>query len=573
MKKALLLLLCLCCGYAAAQPVSDTAKKQFRFFINADSQMGPQNTKNKGLKILNELLEKFVAEVNRENKKKPIDFVLYNGDLVWDAYQDAFDNFIRIVKQQQVPTMLVHGNHDGYNDDPKFLEAQQALSGYQKLNYSFDYGNWHIVVISAQEKYLQEEQKQKQLKWLRDELTQHKDQQVMLFMHYHIMPIGLSQMEFYTYWPVEFKNKMLDTITEHGNVKYVFSGHVHSGIKASVKSSLEYKGTKFINCPTPVMGRPFGEEYSEYENGVVDRYFHRGYFLEVAVDGDQVELIGHKIDHPFTVKYPKNFKVFQRVNDPRFFTPEARMKAHKKLFNPNFNKKFKGWKKSYRYKKDKNNAFKNNVKKGQNILQLNAPWGSWTFDEYMESYQLVDLDLNHETKISYQFEKPIFSKQGAGGYLKFILYNKDHKRDKMILLHWGNKEEKVKFMYQSWLFNADGDRSGSRDFEQGMEQGNIISIPLKFDDKENQMLDLDLKQLIKHFNPDFDGKNIKSISIAHGVWSKIMMKDSKLKSRLVVDEVGLQQITEPQISPIMLNNHVIPLSSADKTMPYHRFHK
>lgn len=249
------------------------------------------------------------------------------------------------------------------------------------------------------------------------------------------------------------------------------------------------------------------------------------------------------------------------------------MKAHKKLFNPNFNKKFKGWKKSYRYKKDKNNAFKNNVKKGQNILQLNAPWGSWTFDEYMESYQLVDLDLNHETKISYQFEKPIFSKQGAGGYLKFILYNKDHKRDKMILLHWGNKEEKVKFMYQSWLFNADGDRSGSRDFEQGMEQGNIISIPLKFDDKENQMLDLDLKQLIKHFNPDFDGKNIKSISIAHGVWSKIMMKDSRLKSRLVVDEVGLQQITEPQISPIMLNNHVIPLSSADKTMPYHRFHK
>lgn len=566
------ILFCLFCGYVAAQPASDVDKKQFRFFINADPQMGPQNTKNKGLKILNELLEKFVAEVNRENHKKPIDFVLYNGDLVWDPYQDAFDNFTRIVKAQQVPTLLVHGNHDGYDNDPKFFEAQQALSGYQKLNYSFDYGNWHMVVIGAQEKYLHEEQKQKQLQWIKDELTKHKDRPVMLFMHYHIMPIGLSQMEFYTYWPMTFKNQMLDIITEHGNVKYVFSGHVHSGVKASVKSSLEFKGTKFINCPTPVMARPFGEEFSEYESGAIDRYFRRGFFLEVVVDGDQVELIGRKIDHHFTVKYPNHLKQFRPVQDPRFFTPEARTKARKKLHNPSFDKKFKGWKKSYRYKKDKNNAFKNTVKNGQNILQLNAPWGSWSFDEYMESYQLVNLDLRQPAKISYQFKKPVFSKQGAGGYLKFILYNNNHERDKMILLHWGNKEEKVKFMYQAWLFNADGDRSGSGAFASAMKAGNIISIPLHFDSKENQVLDLDLKQVIKQFVPEFDGKNIKSISIAHGVWSKIMMKESRLKSRLVVDEVGLQTITKPLPSPIMLNNHPIPLNTADRQMPYYIFH-
>ena len=131
-------------------PVSNPDKNNFRFYINADPQMGPENTNKKGLKILNELLENFVSEVNQENQKSPVDFVVYNGDLVWDAYQDAFDNFTRIVSKQEVPVKLVHGNHDGYNDDPKFFQAQKTLSGYEKLNYSFDFGNWHFVVIGAQ---------------------------------------------------------------------------------------------------------------------------------------------------------------------------------------------------------------------------------------------------------------------------------------------------------------------------------------------------------------------------------------------------------------------------------------
>ena len=288
-------------------PVSNPDKNNFRFYINADPQMGPENTNKKGLKILNELLENFVSEVNQENQKSPVDFVVYNGDLVWDAYQDAFDNFTRIVSKQEVPVKLVHGNHDGYNDDPKFFQAQKTLSGYEKLNYSFDFGNWHFVVIGAQEKYLQQEQKEQQLAWVRNELATHKDKNVMLFMHYHIMPVGLSQMEFYTYWPIEFKNQMLDAITEHGNVKYAFTVHVHSGVKASIKSSLEYKGTKFINTPTPVMARPFGEEFAEYENRPNDRYFRRGFYLEVVVEGDSVELIGHKIQHDFNAPYPEKF--------------------------------------------------------------------------------------------------------------------------------------------------------------------------------------------------------------------------------------------------------------------------
>lgn len=567
--------LLLFCGYlAAAEPVSNPDKNQFRFFINADPQMGPENTEKKGLKILNELLENFVAEVNQKNKEKPVDFVVYNGDLVWDPYQDAFDNFTRIVSKQEVPVKLVHGNHDGYNDDPKFFEAQKKLSGYQKLNYSFDYGNWHFVVVGAQEKYLYESQKEKQLNWLKKELSDNKHKQVMLFMHYHIMPVGLSQMEFYTYWPIEFKNQMLDLITEHGNVKYVFNGHVHVGVKASVKSSLEYKGTRFVNSPTPVMARPFGEEFSEFEDKPKDRFFRRGFYLEVVVDGDEVNLIGHKINHKFKLQYPKKLKQFKKASDPRFFTSEAKTLPNKKIRNPSFNKGFKGWKKSYRYKKDTENAFVNIVNKGTNVLKLKAPWGSWSFDEYMETYQVVELDLSKNNVLSYEFQKPKFSKKGSGGFIKVMFFNNVNKREEMLLLHWGARQEKVRLMYQSWFFNADGDRLGASGFVRGIKENDLKSFQLDFDDRSSQVLDININQLLSLMGQDLKQTQINKVSIAHGVWSRVMQKESNIESQLKVNSVYLKQPEVVKNKPfLMLNNKEIAVTEADKAMPYHDFLK
>ena len=148
--------------------------------------MGDEHTKKDGLKVLNELLEMFVEETNQRKDVNKPDFVVWDGDLVWDAFQNAFDNFNRIVAKMSVPSVLVHGNHDGYRDDPKFLNLQEKLSGYRKLNYSFDYGKWHFVVIAAQEKYLNDSEKNEMLKWLDNELKSSKDKKKMLFMHYHI---------------------------------------------------------------------------------------------------------------------------------------------------------------------------------------------------------------------------------------------------------------------------------------------------------------------------------------------------------------------------------------------------
>lgn len=173
------------------------------------------------------------------------------------------------------------------------------------------------------------------LKWLDDELRNNKDKQTMLFMHYHILPTGLSQMEFYTYFPMSFKNDMLDTITRYKNVKYIFSGHVHIGIKASIKTTRNYKGTNFILAPTPVFARPFGEEFPKFEEKD-SKYDRRGFYMEVHVNSNDVKLIGRKINHPHKVKHPKKIKGFDESEDLRAFTPEGRLDIHNKIINPSF---------------------------------------------------------------------------------------------------------------------------------------------------------------------------------------------------------------------------------------------
>jgi hypothetical protein len=121
-------------------------------------------------------------------------------------------------------------------------------------------------------------------------------------MHYHLLPVGTSQLEFYTQ-SIGYKNRLLDTLTRHGNVRYVFSGHVHSGIQNSVKTAWDYRGVNFVVAPSPVRPRPFGEEYPEYT-------LDGGYYLKVEVQGKSVRLFGHQIGRPAEHLYPASARKF-----------------------------------------------------------------------------------------------------------------------------------------------------------------------------------------------------------------------------------------------------------------------
>lgn len=545
-----------------APPTS--TKEKFMFLINSDPQMGDEHTQKDGLKRLNELLEMFVAETNERKGKDIPEFVVWDGDLVWDAFQNAFDNFERIVSKMTVPSVLVHGNHDGYNDDPKFLNMQERISGYRKLNYSFDYGKWHFVVIKAEEKYLKPEEKVEMLRWLDEELKNNKDKQTMLFMHYHILPTGLSQMEFYTYYPMPFKNQMLDTITRYNNVKYVFSGHVHIGIKASIKTARNYKGTNFILAPTPVFARPFGEEFPKFRQKG-DRYDRRGFYSEVHVDGDDVSIIGRKINHPHKVKYPKTFPAFSFNEDPRAVITEGKLAINDELINGDFSDGLNGWYSSLRYQKDNQPMFDNKVVNGKSMQHLTSSFGSWTFDEYMENYQIVKYKDNMNMRIDFNILPSKF--KGNGGYYRIFAYDKEGELLKILLFHWGTQENKVKFFPQSWAYNATGERHSPLWLDEKIKDGDMLSFPLEVSPMAENKLEININSLFDQINKQPNAKQINHIAIAYGVWGRVSMKGRKFTSKLNVDKISIStDDLNENSSMVKLNGET--LSKVDTELEY-----
>jgi 3',5'-cyclic AMP phosphodiesterase CpdA len=78
-------------------------------------------------------------------------------------------------------------------------------------------------------------------------------------------PIGINPLINYAE-SVDVKRTVLNILSKHGNVKYIFSGHVHIPIKASFKTAVNIHGMKLINLP-PAGYRPraFGEQ--DYHGG------------------------------------------------------------------------------------------------------------------------------------------------------------------------------------------------------------------------------------------------------------------------------------------------------------------
>ena len=98
-----------------------------------------------------------------------------------------------------------------------------------------------------------------------------------------------------------------------------------------------------------------------------------------------------------------------------------------------------------------------------------------------------------------------------------------------------------------------------------------------FDKNTSQVLTIDLNLLLEQNHKDLNLTDIGHVSISHGVWSRILKRESKLKSTLTVNSVFYDNKSTDGSSmynaPIMLNNQSIDVSTADLSIPYYSFEK
>lgn len=402
---------------AAANPFPqlDKVGDDFTFVIDADPHVSREAPGQQ--RPFNEYLRATVREVNAMTPQPA--FMLFLGDdFERRAAPESCQIFTDICKQLKPLPILVAGNHDvrTFDVDKFFNPTQQALNGYNKEYFSFNCGQWHFVVLPPKELITPQNEDQL-MGWLDADLKANQSRPTIAFIHQHVLPIGTTQLEYYTL-SIAFKNRLMEALAKYGNVRYMFNGHVHNGIKASVKTATRYKGVTYILGPTGVNPRPFGEEYPGYaqEEG--------GYYLVVEIKGKEARLIGRQNGVKEGYVYPpaNTFPEVDKQADPRYFTALGDLPANPTLRNGGFEEGLAGWIKVHRYLTDTDPGYTWQVSRdqkaaGQQAARLGVKIKSsgWGVGECTELYQVAQAPKGGAPLLKARYFHE--ANQRGGGYL------------------------------------------------------------------------------------------------------------------------------------------------------------
>jgi len=332
-------------------------KDSFRFAIMADPQGGDarfmENDSTTRMKIHNAFIEEAVALVN--GLKPEPEFTIIIGDFVDSKGQE--ENFIsmeKLVAPIQGPILLSVGNHEtkynadfspGYNMKPltNFFSSQKRLNGSEKILYSFDLGAWHFVVWPDPLRSNFWQNHPHYFDWLENDLEENKDRPVVFFHHVPLHPIGIDPLTTYVE-SISVKKLLIEILAKYGNVKYIFSGHVHIPLKASVKTAVTYKGMNMINLPaTGYRPRAFGEPdfFGGPEQGI----------CIVDIQGKQLDVHFQHVTREWYT-YPKKFREFDDEKHALWFNHAWELPLNDGLKNGDFRDGFNFWHQRYVYHED-----------------------------------------------------------------------------------------------------------------------------------------------------------------------------------------------------------------------------
>ncbi|MFC2089518.1 metallophosphoesterase family protein [Bacteroidota bacterium] len=326
----------------------------FIFTAMADPQGGnpfSHETVTTRMRIHNAFVDESVRVINELEEQPAFNIVI--GDVVdGQGHEDDFLAMNKMLSKANAPTLYELGNHEtkynstfspGYNMSAfsNYFAAQKAFNGMDKLLYSFNLGQWHFVVWPDPLRTNFWETHPHYFYWLEQDLEKHKDRPTFFFQHIPIHPAGILPLINYAE-SVDVKRLLLNILSKHGNVEYVLSGHVHIPMKASVKTSVEYKGIKFINLPAAgYRPRAFGEE--EFNGGP-----SQGIAI-VNIDGANVDIHYKSVtNEQFTYPDPKPFN---EKEFPLWLSHKWEL-ASDEFRNGDFNTDLTHWFRRYVYTED-----------------------------------------------------------------------------------------------------------------------------------------------------------------------------------------------------------------------------
>ncbi len=330
----------------------------FSFIIMADPQGGDASNPNDNLcrmKIHNAFIEESIRLANNL-KVKPA-FCLMLGDIVdHQGEEHHFVQMSRFFELLKMPVLYEMGNHEsrynttfspGYNlgGFNNYFSAQKAINGMELLLYSFNLGQWHFVVWPDPLRQMFWENHPHYFDWLERDLEKYKNRPTVFLQHIPMHPIGINPLDNYCETPY-VKSLLFDILSKHGNIKTIFSGHVHIPVKASLKTAVSHRGINCINLPAAgYRPRAFGEED-----------FYGGPAQGICI----VELKGDKISATYKsvtleeFPYPEKLPAFEPEKYSLWFGYPWQVPVNKQFINGDFKDELNGWGRKFVYHEDEN---------------------------------------------------------------------------------------------------------------------------------------------------------------------------------------------------------------------------
>lgn len=206
--------------------------KDLKFIQISDSHFSPvaiegsqrEVEKSKGI------LEKTMDDINTI---PDVDFVVFTGDNIDQSNDTDLKAFLKMANRLHVPYYVVIGNHEVFKSQKFDKKAyMKVVRRYSKncraknANYVFIKNGFVFIVVDGAKEVIPGPAgyfKKDTLNWLDKQLTKYKNDNVVIFQHFPIVPPCYNRTHA-TYNVDEYKN----VLKKHSNVIAIFSGHYHA---------------------------------------------------------------------------------------------------------------------------------------------------------------------------------------------------------------------------------------------------------------------------------------------------------------------------------------------------------
>ena len=201
-----------------------------------------ENTSYKFLKKSPELLDDVIFQINTSG---PYDFVMFTGDLVNKPKSSELVKFLGKASKINCPWYAINGNHDIAIDGPltkdefrKILNGHNRYMSNQKLYYAFTpKKGFRVICLDSIIDYKltsNGEISSEQMKWLKEELDDHKKDVIVLCTHVPIEePYSSSNHK------MSNEDEVKALLENYSNPIIVLQGHYHC-VRAKQKDNVVY---------------------------------------------------------------------------------------------------------------------------------------------------------------------------------------------------------------------------------------------------------------------------------------------------------------------------------------------